>query len=63
MNLEKLYFLKKLSLIILILWIFFPILSAGLLAGAFRSESERLFGFVIFVILLFLLILSLTVFL
>ncbi|AHH45049.1 hypothetical protein [Mesomycoplasma bovoculi] len=62
MNLQKLYLLKKLSLIILISLFLFPILILGLLIGSVRSGSIGFVGFAIFVtIILSLLFLSLIV--
>lgn len=60
MHLQKLYFLKKLSLIILISLLVIPLPLGGLVAGAGSSGSEGFLAFVIFVaivvILLFLFI-------
>lgn len=60
MHLQKLYFLKKLSLIILISLFVIPFPLGGLIAGAASSESKGFLAFVILVaivvILLFLFI-------
>lgn len=62
MNLKKLYFLKRLSLIILILLFLFPILILSLLVGSLLSGSTGFLGFSIFLTIIFsLLFLSLII--